>query len=123
MTVEPVREPAFLILTALAERPQHGYGLIEDLRRLSDGRVRLRAGSLYAALDRLRTGGLIEIDHEEVVSSRLRRYYRLTGNGETTLTAEAQRRREQAETAETLLRRGRAARTEARPVRPEARPA
>jgi DNA-binding PadR family transcriptional regulator len=113
MTSPPVREPAFLILTALAERPQHGYGLIEDLRRLSDGRVRLRAGSLYAALDRLRAAGLIEIDHEEVVSSRLRRYYRLTSDGETCLASEAQLRREQAKTAEARLRKGRAARTEA----------
>jgi DNA-binding PadR family transcriptional regulator len=114
MTSAPIKEPAFLILSALAERPQHGYGLIEDLDRLSDGRYRLRAGSLYAALDRLRRSGLIEIDHEEVVASRLRRYYRLTGDGETTLAAEAQHRREQAEAAEARLRRGRAASTETR---------
>jgi DNA-binding PadR family transcriptional regulator len=40
--------------------------------------VRLRAGTLYAALDRLADEKLVEVDREEVVDARLRRYYRLT---------------------------------------------
>ena len=86
-----MREPTFLVLTALAASPQHGYAVIEDVARMTDGRVRLRAGTLYAALDRLRTDGLIEVDREEIVQSRLRRYYRLTAAGQTVLSAEAQR--------------------------------
>jgi DNA-binding PadR family transcriptional regulator len=39
------------------------------------GGVRLRAGTLYTALDRLRTDGLIAADREEIVDNRLRRYY------------------------------------------------
>lgn len=106
MTELPLREPTFLVLTALAEQAQHGYGVIEDVLRISDGRVRLRAGTLYAALDRLRADGLIEVDREEVVQSRLRRYYRLTGLGAQRLAAEVQRQRRNAEQAETRLRRG-----------------
>jgi DNA-binding PadR family transcriptional regulator len=86
-----MREPTFLILTALAEEPQHGYGVIADVVRISDGRVRLRAGTLYAALDRLRTEGLVEVDREEVVDTRLRRYYRLTAAGVTRLADETAR--------------------------------
>jgi DNA-binding PadR family transcriptional regulator len=71
---------------------------------MTDGRVRLRAGTLYAALDRLRTEGLIEVDREEVVQSRLRRYYRLTGVGEKRLTVESSRLRRQATLAEGRLR-------------------
>jgi DNA-binding PadR family transcriptional regulator len=71
---------------------------------MTDGRVRLRAGTLYAALDRLRTEGLIEVDREEVVQSRLRRYYRLTGVGEKRLTTETSRLRRQATLAEGRLR-------------------
>ncbi|MEV8509623.1 PadR family transcriptional regulator [Actinoplanes sp. NPDC051475] len=103
MTDGPLREPTFLVLTALAERPQHGYAVIEDVARMTDGRVRLRAGTLYAALDRLRTEGLIEVDREEVVQSRLRRYYRLSGLGEQRLAAETSRLRQQATLAERRL--------------------
>jgi DNA-binding PadR family transcriptional regulator len=58
---------------------------------ISDGRVRLRAGTLYTALERLLGDGLIEVDREEIVDSRLRRYYRLTSTGEEHLAAEAAR--------------------------------
>lgn len=92
------------MLTALAGGPQHGYAVIEDVARMTDGRVRLRAGTLYAALDRLRTDGLIEVHSEEVVQSRLRRYYRLTGVGEQRLAAESARLRSQATIAEDRLR-------------------
>ena len=103
-----MNEPTFLILTALAGEPRHGYAVIEDVEGMTGGRVRLRAGTLYAALDRLRGEGLIEVDREEVVQSRLRRYYRLTGAGEQSLAAETARLREQATIAEGRLRARRA---------------
>ena len=86
-----MQEATFLILTALAERSQQGYGIITDVAEISAGRLRLRAGTLYTALDRLRTDGLIEVDREEIVDGRLRRYYRLTPAGGTRLAAEAAR--------------------------------
>ena len=59
MLLSVVREPTFLILAAVAADPLHGYGIIQSVEELSDGRVRLRAGTLYAALDRLvREGSL-----------------------------------------------------------------
>jgi DNA-binding PadR family transcriptional regulator len=88
-----MQEATFLILTALAGGSQHGYGIITDVEQISDGRVRLRAGTLYTALERLRDDRLIEVDREEVVDSRLRRYYRLTATGEEILAAEAARLR------------------------------
>ena len=66
---------------ALAAGSQHGYGIITDIREISGGRVRLRAGTLYTALDRLRADKLIEVDREEIVDHRLRRYYGLTPAG------------------------------------------
>lgn len=86
-----MQEATFLILTALAAGSQHGYGIITDVDGISDGRVRLRAGTLYTALDRLRADGLIEVDREEIVDSRLRRYYRLTPAGTEGLAQEAAR--------------------------------
>jgi DNA-binding PadR family transcriptional regulator len=94
-----MQEPTFLILTALADRAQHGYGIMCDAERISEGRVRLRAGTLYAALDRLRADGLVAVDREEVVEGRLRRYYRLTETGAAQLAAEVDRLRTRAEVA------------------------
>lgn len=105
MTETGLREQAFLVLTALAAEPQHGYAVIEDVLRVSDGRVRLHTGSLYAILDRLRETGLIEIDREEIVASRLRRYYRLTGAGAVRLAEETEVLRRHANAAAARLRR------------------
>jgi DNA-binding PadR family transcriptional regulator len=94
-----MQEATFLILTALAAGAQHGYGIIADVAQISDERVRLRAGTLYTALDRLRLDGLIAVDREEIVDSRLRRYYRLTPEGTRQLATEAARIRSNAATA------------------------
>jgi DNA-binding PadR family transcriptional regulator len=91
MTERPLQEATFLILTALAAGPQHGYGIMTDVAEISGGSVRLRAGTLYAALDRLSEAGLAEVDREEIVDGRLRRYYRLTPAGSQKLAAEAAR--------------------------------
>src|ERR1700690_3667705 len=91
MTIE-IREPTFLVLTALADGRRHGYGVIQEVERLSDGATRLRAGTLYATLDRLAHDGLVEVAGEEVVDGRLRRYYQLTTNGTATLAVESRRR-------------------------------
>lgn len=87
-----VREPTFLVLVALAEGPRHGYGLIQGVEKLSNGKTRLRAGTLYATLDRLTSEGLIETAGEEVVDGRLRRYYRLTESGSAVLETESKQR-------------------------------
>src|ERR1700729_2086430 len=91
MSIRAMQEATFLILTALAGGCQHGYGIITDVEQLSDGRVRLRAGTLYTALDRLRADRLIDVDREEIVDNRLRRYYRLAPPGEQRLAEEAAR--------------------------------
>jgi DNA-binding PadR family transcriptional regulator len=86
-----MQEATFLILTALADASQHGYGIIREVAEISGGRVQLRAGTLYTALDRLRADGLVDVDREEIVDNRLRRYYRLTPEGGQRLAAEAAR--------------------------------
>ncbi|HXB49699.1 MAG TPA: helix-turn-helix transcriptional regulator [Streptosporangiaceae bacterium] len=91
MSNQAMQEPTFLILTALAAGPQHGYGIMTDVASISAGRVRLRAGTLYTALDRLKSDGSIDVDREEIVDGRLRRYYRLTPPGAAILSAEADR--------------------------------
>lgn len=101
---DPLREPTFLILTALAGEPLHGYGIITGVKAISEGKVGLRPGTLYGAIDRLIDEGLVEDDHEEVVDGRLRRYYRLTDDGAATLNEAAERMHRNAESATKRLR-------------------
>ncbi|NBE82744.1 PadR family transcriptional regulator [Micromonospora rubida] len=98
-----MREPTFLTLAVLAGPPLHGYGVMRQVAVLSEGRVKLSAGTLYAALDRLTAEGLIAIDREEAVDGRVRRYYRLTEQGGAVLRQEAARLRSNAEVAVTRL--------------------
>ena len=104
MTELSLREPTFLILTALAGGSQHGYGIIAEVQEISGGRVRLRAGTLYAALNRLAAERLVEVDREEIVDARLRRYYRLTPPGAQRLEAEVERMRSNTTVAARRLR-------------------
>ena len=72
-------EPALLILISLADGPKHGYAMIEDISSVAG--VRLGPGTLYGAISRLESRGLIEAlepDHR-------RNPYRLTGAGERSL--------------------------------------
>ena len=104
MSRSPIQEPTFLILTALAAGPQHGYGIMTDVARISGDRVKLRAGTLYAALDRLRAEGIIDVDREQIVDSRLRRYYKLTQDGIRVLDEEAARMQANARVAVSRLK-------------------
>jgi PadR family transcriptional regulator PadR len=98
-------EPAFFILTALVDGPSHGYGIVGDVDRLSEGRLKLRVGTLYGVLDRLVTEGLVEPDREEVHQGRLRRYYRLSDGGAQALAEEAERQAANARLASERLSR------------------
>lgn len=102
-----------MILTALAPQPLHGYAIIGEVAELSAGRLTLRPGTLYGALDRLGDEGLLEPDHEEVVDGRLRRYYRLSEDGAAVLEHEAARLQHNADAA-----RGRLARRQTRRAGP-----
>jgi PadR family transcriptional regulator PadR len=84
-----MREPTYYILASLIGEPRHGWAIISEALQLSGGRVRLTAGTLYGALDRLQDEGMVEQDHEEIVNGRCRRYYRLTSLGEGALKEEA----------------------------------
>lgn len=86
-----MRAPTYFTLAALLDGPLHGYGIIKRAEQLSDGAVRMTAGTLYGALDRLSREGLVVEDGQEIVAGRARRYYRLTDEGHAALEAEAER--------------------------------
>lgn len=82
-----LNEQRFFILAAIAKGPLHGYVIAEEISKISDGSHTPRPGSLYHSLDKLMEQKLLTIDREEVVSGRLRRYYRLTEKGTARLTS------------------------------------
>ena len=86
----PLSEAVLLILLSLAARPRHGYSILKDVEGMSDGRVVLSTGTLYAALRRLMAVKWIErFEEEETVRDRLA--YRLTDNGRSQLRGEMRR--------------------------------
>lgn len=74
-------EPALLIMVSLADGPKHGYAITEDIATFAD--VRFGPGSLYGAIARLETRGLIEA----LASEERRNPYRLTALGDRALRA------------------------------------
>lgn len=92
VAVATMREPTYLILVALGAGERHGYGITQDVAELSEGHVKLGAGTLYGALDRLVDEGMVVATRAETVDGRLRRYYALTEAGGMAVRAETQRR-------------------------------
>jgi PadR family transcriptional regulator, regulatory protein PadR len=86
-----LRPASYFVLAALLDGPLHGYAISIRAAELSNDEVRLTAGTLYGALDRMAARGLVEIDGEETVDGRLRRYYRLTDGGREAVLEEADR--------------------------------
>ena len=88
----PLTEPVLLILLSLAGQPRHGYSILKDVERMSDGRVTLSTGTLYGALRRLLDDEWIE-RFEEKETPRGRQAYRLTAHGRRNLQLEVNRMR------------------------------
>lgn len=86
----PLTEPVLLILMSLAAEPRHGYSILKDVEKVSNGRVVLSTGTLYGALRRLLDDDWIE-RFEERESSRRRQAYRLTPHGRRHLQLEVDR--------------------------------
>ena len=85
MSTTALTEAVFYILLSL-DAPLHGYGIMQNVERLSGGRVRLAAGTLYGALTTLTERGWIEAVGEDegraAVRAELVRLQELTANGE-----------------------------------------
>ena len=87
--------PAHLhLLVALADGEKHGYALMREVERITDGEVSMGPGTLYGAIKRMLGAGLIiETDErpDPELDDERRRYYRITEEGTRALGAEAAR--------------------------------
>ena len=82
------------ILLALADEERHGYGIMLEVARLTDGVTRMGPGTLYGTIKRLLQSGLIEeaaTRPDPELDDERRRYYRITPLGSKVLQAETSR--------------------------------
>ncbi|GMQ85046.1 MAG: PadR family transcriptional regulator [Acidimicrobiia bacterium] len=102
------------ILLALADGERHGYAVMSEVERMTDGEVSMGPGTLYGAIKRMLNAGLIEESDnrpDPELDDERRRYYRTKGFGARVLTAELSRldqliRAAQAKQVATRLRPG-----------------
>ena len=91
MSNTALTEAVYYILLSLTE-PMHGYGIMQNVARLSGGRVNLAAGTLYGAINSLLEKGWIAALPGEKDSRK--KEYRITEAGEQILLMELARLRE-----------------------------
>jgi PadR family transcriptional regulator, regulatory protein PadR len=91
VAVVELRPPSYFALAALIDGPLHGYAIVRRAAELSDGRVRLSTGTLYALLDRALAESLVVAGDPYVEAGRQRRDYMLTPAGRLVLAQEAER--------------------------------
>jgi PadR family transcriptional regulator PadR len=70
-----------LILKALSLGPNHGWGIADQIARLSGGVCAVKQGAIYPALQRLLLRGLVTASWRDTDNSRRARFYRLTSSG------------------------------------------
>jgi PadR family transcriptional regulator, regulatory protein PadR len=74
-----------LILETLVREPSHGYRIAQRIKERSEGVLDFKEGTLYPALHKLESQGLVE-SYERTENGRPRRYYRITKSGHAALS-------------------------------------
>jgi len=81
----------YILLSLLA--PQHGYGIMQDVKKMSNGRLTLAPGTLYGAIKALLDKGWIEFTNNDVLEKR-KKVYILTNEGYQVVQSEIVRLKE-----------------------------
>jgi DNA-binding PadR family transcriptional regulator len=90
---QTLSQTEFQILLALADEDRHGYGIMQEVARGSEGSIRLGPGALYGAMKRLLADGLVEESRKRPKDDDVRRrcYYHLTRTGRAAVSEQAER--------------------------------
>jgi len=114
-----MRDATYYTLAVLLEGRTHGYAILDRVRELTNGRVKLTAGTLYGTLDRLADEDLIRRAGSEIVRGRARQYFEITEKGSGAVELEADRLEEGAAVVHAAVRqRSAGRRTRSRPALP-----
>ncbi len=97
----PMTEAVYYILLSL-KSPAHGYGIIQNISEITNGRLELGAGTLYGAINTLLERGWIKL-YSEDKHSRKKKEYILTDQGEAALRHEMQRLQELLENGRKMM--------------------
>jgi len=101
----PLSTAALHILLALSSEDRHGYGIMQEIARQSEGQYKPGPGTLYDNLQKLLNLSLLEeIERHRAEDDERRRYYRLTRLGRRVLAAEVERLEGVVRTAKSNLR-------------------
>ena len=90
----PLSRTAMHVLLAIGTEERHGYAIMREIERMTDGVTRLGPGGIYTTIRRLLGDALIEECDERPdpgVDDQRRRYYKLTAAGRKMLSAELER--------------------------------
>ncbi len=94
----PLSETTFYAMLSLT-RPVHGYAIMQNVNKVSQGIVHIGPGTIYGILSTLETQGLIRVDHEE----ERRKCYQLTAKGRQVLREQIRRLEVMAENAHQII--------------------
>lgn len=101
----PLSPANLYILLSLAAEDRHGYGIMQEVARQSDGKYKLGPGTLYDNLQKLMNHGIVEeAPRRSAEDDPRRRYYRLTSFGRKVLAADVERLEELIHAAKARLR-------------------
>jgi DNA-binding PadR family transcriptional regulator len=102
----PLAPAALHILLALSREDRHGYGIMQEIKKHSDGQYKIGPGTLYDNLEKLlNLGMLVEAPKKRrAEEDERRRYYGLTSFGRRVLAADVRRLERVVRTAKTNLR-------------------
>ena len=87
-THQTLTDAFFYILLAL-RRPNHGYGVVQEVEQMTDGRLILGPGTLYGALSQLTERGWIEVYSQQTTSRKKKEY--VTPQGREAFAKEVER--------------------------------
>jgi DNA-binding PadR family transcriptional regulator len=98
----PLTPAVFQILLAISDRERHGYGIMQEVKSQTAGRMCLGPGTLYGCLNRMLLARLVEESEERrdrLLDDERRRYYRISALGRRVARMEAERLRQAVDAA------------------------
>ena len=100
---EPLTESYYYILLCLYQKSNHGYGIMQEAERLSEGTVKIGSGTMYGATSNMMKKGWIREKMSDEPADRRKRLYELTAEGKEALMEETGRMWKQIQASQRVM--------------------